>query len=144
MNLMDNCPICTKHNGNEAPLYEGENWVVYPGDFHSQIPGYIYLEPKQHIENWKDFSTAELAEMGSMIKDVEVTLNRVIDLERLYTVTISEQVRHIHLHLIPRTTKEDRKGTLLIQAATQGSQLVSINAEQYEVLRDQIISAFNS
>ena len=39
--------------------------------------------------------------------------------ERVYTVTISEVVRHLHIHVIPREENSDIKGLSLIEQATQ-------------------------
>ena len=52
-------------------------------------------------------------------------------MERLYCVTISEEVRHIHFHLIPREKNNTNKGINLIQQATQkkNNNGIEINSE---------------
>lgn len=121
---MHSCPICEKHRKHTKDdyiLYEDENWVISHGPIESQILGYIYLEPKNHYENWSEFTDSELSEIGKIIKKVEEALRAVLPLERLYSVTISEAVRHIHFHLIPRLKENDVKGLPLIEQATQGA-----------------------
>ncbi|ASV68228.1 diadenosine tetraphosphate hydrolase [Cytobacillus kochii] len=113
------CNICEKHRNNEHILYEDNHWIVSMGPYESQVQGYIYLEPKRHIENWTEFNEDELLEMGKLIKKVESTIKRILDIDRLYVVTISEAVRHIHLHLIPREVGGEVRGLSLIEKATQ-------------------------
>ncbi|MED1604889.1 HIT family protein [Cytobacillus kochii] len=115
------CNICEKHRNNEHILYEDNHWIVSMGPYESQVQGYIYLEPKRHIENWTEFNEDELLEMGKLIKKVESTIKRILDIDRLYVVTISEAVRHIHLHLIPREVGGEVRGLDLIKQATQAS-----------------------
>lgn len=113
---MDPCGICIK-NKNEI-IYENSNWIITHGPFEAQILGYFYMAPKRHIENWHEFTEAELKEIGPLIKKVEEVLKEEIDLERLYTITISEAMRHIHFHLIPREVNSDIRGISLIEQAT--------------------------
>lgn len=120
---MHSCPICEKHRKHTKDdyiLYEDKNWVISHGPIESQILGYIYLEPKNHYENWSEFTDSELSEIGKIIKKVEEALRAELPLERLYSVTISEAVRHIHFHLIPRLKENEVKGLPLIEQATQG------------------------
>jgi diadenosine tetraphosphate (Ap4A) HIT family hydrolase len=113
------CPICEKHERKEEVLFENQNWVISHGPLASQLLGYVYIEPKRHVENWSEFTDAELLEIGPLLKSVESALQELISLDRLYSVTISEAVRHIHFHLIPRVDECDVKGLPLIEQATQ-------------------------
>ena len=100
---MGNCPICEKlQTRKESFIYETNDWVVTHGSVESQILGYLYIEPKRHVEHWTDFTEEELTSIGPLIKKAEEALKKELDIERLYTVTISEAVRHLHFHLIPR------------------------------------------
>lgn len=117
---MINCAICHKHqhtNKEELLVFDG-NWVLSHGQLQSDLLGYFYLEPRRHVEHWSEFNTDELVQMGPLIKQVESALSKEIDVQRLYTVIISEAVRHIHIHLIPRTADTETKGISLIQQAT--------------------------
>lgn len=128
---MSNCPICDKHHSNlSTVLYETEHWIITYGQYDSQILGYLYLEPKRHIENWSDFRDEELLEIGLIIKKVEGTLRELISIDRLYTVTISEAVRHIHFHLIPRLNEETVRGLDLIQQATTQTVKTSVRISE--------------
>lgn len=116
---MDSCPICQKHLSLEEVIYEDTNWIVTHGPIQSQILGYLYVEPKKHIENWGEFSDSELSDVGPLIKKIEMTLKKLLSVDRVYVVTISEAVRHLHFHLIPRLDADEKKGLPLIEQATQ-------------------------
>ncbi|MCL7748040.1 HIT family protein [Halalkalibacter alkaliphilus] len=130
---MSQCPICEKHEKKKDVLFENENWVITHGPLGSQLLGYVYLEPKRHVENWSDFSETELVELGPLIKKIELSLKELIHLDRLYSVTISEAVRHIHFHLIPRGNTTFVRGIPLIEQATQQKALNENEIEQVEL-----------
>lgn len=115
---MNDCKICNKHKNINKVIYETKSWIVTHGPLESQILGYFYMAPQRHIENWFEFTDLELSELGPLIKKVEIVLREELALERLYTVTISEAMRHIHIHLIPREKDNDVKGLSLIEQAT--------------------------
>ncbi|WP_034765313.1 HIT family protein [Rossellomorea vietnamensis] len=115
---MENCPICEKHKAIDVPLYEDEHWVITAGPLASQLLGYLYIEPKRHVENWSEFRNEELMTMGSLIKKCEKSLKELMDVDRIYTVTISEAVRHLHIHIVPRVVDKDTRGLELIKQAT--------------------------
>ncbi|MGD7049702.1 HIT family protein [Rossellomorea marisflavi] len=127
------CVICKKHEESQMNIYEDENWIISPGTFDSHLKGYLFMEPKRHIENWTEFKPEELSEVGLLISKIEFGLKKLIDLERLYVLTISEQVRHIHFHLIPRIKIFEKKGISLIEQATQQKDVKEyMNKEEYD------------
>ncbi|MDH6674554.1 diadenosine tetraphosphate (Ap4A) HIT family hydrolase [Paenibacillus sp. LBL] len=121
MERVEKCLICEKHRliDQDAFLYKSNYWFLYAGPFDSQVLGYIYLEPIRHVEEWQSFSADELEEMTIILPMLEKVLRKILKLERLYTVTISEAVRHLHIHLIPRYQNQEKKGLALIEQATQ-------------------------
>jgi diadenosine tetraphosphate (Ap4A) HIT family hydrolase len=71
--------------------------------------------------------------MAKAIPLVEKILMKQFPIERLYIVTISEAVRHLHLHLIPRMKEQEVKGISLITQATQQKANVGwVSQDQYE------------
>lgn len=114
------CAICLKHHDPQnLPLLQSEYWRVEPGSFESGVKGYIYLEPLRHVEHWSEFTQHELIEMATLIPRIERAVRRLLPLERMYVVVISEAVRHLHLHLIPRQHQDQEKGLALIARATR-------------------------
>ncbi|PLS01495.1 HIT family protein [Neobacillus cucumis] len=116
---MTECPICEKHKQLVNPIFEDEDWIVNPGPLSSQILGYMYIEPKRHVENWSELTDEEMGKVGLLIKRLEQALKRERSVNRVYVVTISEAVRHLHFHIIPRAEGMTTKGLDLIEQATQ-------------------------
>lgn len=116
---MNSCPICEKHQQLTEAIYEDNNWFVTHGPLQSHLLGYLYIEPKRHVENWGEFTDEELSTVGPLIKKLENALKKELSIDRVYVVTISEAVRHLHFHIIPRQSDQDTKGLPLIEQATQ-------------------------
>ncbi|MDQ0857201.1 HIT family protein [Bacillus sp. V2I10] len=116
---MTSCPICQKHQDLNEAIYEDQDWIVTHGPVASQVLGYLYIEPKRHVENWSEFTDQELSAVGPLIKKLEAAVKKELSVDRMYVVTISEAVRHLHFHLIPRLHDQEIKGLPLIEQATQ-------------------------
>ncbi|HHB1766207.1 TPA: HIT family protein [Bacillus cereus] len=116
---MDNCVICRNHCIKKNVIFEGENMIVSLGNVESKILGYVYIEPRRHVESWYELKSDELLDLGLIIQKVSLFLKSELGAERVYTVTISEVVRHLHIHVIPREENSDIKGLSLIEQATQ-------------------------
>ncbi|BCC32327.1 hypothetical protein BCM0100_5053 [Bacillus cereus] len=93
--------------------------IVSLGNVESKILGYVYIEPRRHVESWYELKSDELLDLGLIIQKVSLFLKSELGAERVYTVTISEVVRHLHIHVIPREENSDIKGLSLIEQATQ-------------------------
>lgn len=140
---MSTCLICDKHLQLREFIYEDNYWIVSYGPFNSQVSGYVYIEPKRHVENWTDFTDEELTTVGPLIKRVEVALKTELSIERAYVLTISEAVRHIHFHIIPRLKESNFKGLDLIKQATQQSaDSISVSQEEYTKLMKNLQNYF--
>ncbi|MYL36437.1 HIT family protein [Halobacillus litoralis] len=137
---MTTCPICEKHQKNDPGiLFENDAWVISAGPHASHVLGYVYLEPKRHVEDWTELSTEEFSQVGPLVKKVEAFLKEQGKAERLYMVTISEAVRHLHIHLIPREEGGELKGLPLIEQATQQKGKVNpVALDDYERFVDQM------
>jgi diadenosine tetraphosphate (Ap4A) HIT family hydrolase len=127
---MNVCSICEKHKEDDPYLiYENDYFKISHGPLESNILGYIYIEPRRHVESWSELSNEELEDLTTSIRRLEVLLNKTINAVRVYTVTISESVRHLHFHIIPRVKDQHLKGLPLIEQATQ-----------QKIIEDRIIS----
>lgn len=125
---MKECSICDKHKNNHG--YRGvetKNYLISHAPVEAGIFGYLYIEPLRHVEHWYDLSSCELNELTKIITILEKFLTEYIDAERVYVVTISEVVRHLHVHIIPRSINQDIKGVPLIAQATQQTKIASNN-----------------
>jgi diadenosine tetraphosphate (Ap4A) HIT family hydrolase len=142
---MSECKICEKHKQVVDSIFEDQDWMVTHGPLGSQILGYLYIEPKRHVENWSDFNDEELAKVGPLIKRLEQAVKKELNIERVYVVTISEAVRHLHFHIIPRAEEGAVKGLDLIEQATQQKVKVhtNITEEQYDQFQENLKRSFS-
>ncbi|MEH7461446.1 HIT domain-containing protein [Bacillus thuringiensis] len=142
---MDNCIICSKHHMKKNIVFEAKHTIVSLGALESQILGYLYLEPKRHIEFWDELTEEEFLELGVILRKISLFLKRELKTERVYTVTISEAVRHLHIHVIPRECDSDVRGIPLIEQATQQKVIQDrhISEKEIEVFIKNIHSFLN-
>ncbi|QGQ48162.1 HIT family protein [Metabacillus sediminilitoris] len=114
------CPICEKNNQHHhLEIYRNQHIVVSHAPLDANILGYIYIEPLDHYENWSDIPLEVLNDVQTIMKKIDLFLRNEQLAERVYSVTISEMVRHIHYHIIPRHKDMKVKGVSLIEKATQ-------------------------
>jgi diadenosine tetraphosphate (Ap4A) HIT family hydrolase len=140
---MSECLICEKHKQIELPIYEDQDWMVTHGPLGSQILGYLYIEPKRHVEDWSDFNDEELAKVGPLIKMLEQAVKKELNIDRVYVVTISEAVRHLHFHIIPRLEGSNVRGLALIEQATQQKvENLDISTREYQAFIDKLRTSF--
>jgi diadenosine tetraphosphate (Ap4A) HIT family hydrolase len=114
------CPICEKNKQhNPSEIYRNQYIVVSHAPLDANLLGYIYIEPVEHFEDWSDIPLEVLSDVQSTVKKIDLLLRNEQLAERVYSVTISEMVRHIHFHIIPRHKDNSMKGISLIEKATQ-------------------------
>jgi diadenosine tetraphosphate (Ap4A) HIT family hydrolase len=142
---MSICQICDKHKTGVNPIFQDEDWMVTHGPLSSQILGYLYIEPKRHVENWTDFTDNELSKVGPLVKRLEKVMKEILDIDRVYVVTISEAVRHLHFHIIPRVDEGTVKGLDLIEQATQQKVKgqTNITQKQYDQFKENLKTFFS-
>jgi diadenosine tetraphosphate (Ap4A) HIT family hydrolase len=116
---MSHCIICEKQNLLNNYIYSGDFISVSHGPIDSGILGYLLIEPKRHVEDWDELTDEEFFEITSIIRKVTAFLRENYRAERVYTVAISELVRHLHIHVIPRSVDNELKGLPLIEQVTQ-------------------------
>jgi diadenosine tetraphosphate (Ap4A) HIT family hydrolase len=115
---MSNCKICLKEQGSD-PYFVMEigHYVIYHAPVEKRLIGYLYVEPKRHVESWHHLTSSEKSELAEIIAQLEKMLYQLVQAERVYTLTVGEVVRHLHIHLIPRCASAAIAGLELIQRA---------------------------
>ena len=95
----------------------------------------MYIEPKRHIESFSKFTTIEFKEVGEFLEKGMSWIYKYFSPIKVYTVTISESVPHIHFHLVPRFT-EDEKGFSYLQKVVAGEYKIDMQQEkQFEEIK---------
>lgn len=116
-----NCPICSKNSNigmsfpsesrssnrpldlNGLPeeyIYVDENWILRLADSKKNCPGYLYLEPRIHAESFPELGEI-LNDLGRVLKIGMDWIQKNHNPRKIYTVSISEAVPHLHFHLVP-------------------------------------------
>jgi len=95
----DSCFVCDKHRQGAdvegGVIYEDD--LVYAGHAHTvgrsdAYLGYLIAEPKRHV-----------AALGRLVSNLARALQVVEGAEHVYSFVFGDgQVRHLHVHLVPR------------------------------------------
>ncbi|MDH5654923.1 MAG: HIT domain-containing protein [Spirochaetia bacterium] len=105
--MTESCVLCALALNPEAiaggMIYKSKNFMVIHHQPPIDIEGWIIIVPLKHAESQSGLSDEELAELYQIEKKITGILEMDFSAERVYRVCFSEQVRHIHFHLIPRT-----------------------------------------
>ena len=103
---MDNCIFCKIIKG-EIPsytIYENDNIKVFM-DINPVAKGHSLAIPKKHYTNLFDMDNELLREMDEVIKELYPKFKEKIvaeGLTRMQNNELGQEVKHYHMHLIPR------------------------------------------
>ena len=129
---MDNCIFCKIIKG-EIPsytIYENENIKVFM-DINPIAKGHSLVIPKKHYTNLFDMDEEVLKEIDEVIKELYPKFKEKIGAEgltRMQNNELGQEVKHYHMHLIPRYNNDnfEPKVNEIARATVQ---------ETYEVLK---------
>jgi len=64
------CKICLTHDSLSIPFsIKSKNFLVREAESEKNCPGYLYIEPKRHIESFAELSHDEFSEFGSVMEE---------------------------------------------------------------------------
>ena len=110
---MNNCIFCKIIN-NEIPsytLYEDEIVKVFL-DINPERPGHTLIIPKNHYIDINDIPIETLNHILLISKKLTTLLKKKLNYDGLRIIQnngVLEEVKHYHLHLIPRYTDDEIK-----------------------------------
>jgi diadenosine tetraphosphate (Ap4A) HIT family hydrolase len=84
-------------------VYEDDFAIAFLNKF-PVLAGYVLVCPKAHVEQATgDFSRPDYLRLQSLIYDVAEALRTVLDVERVYILSLGSQQgnRHVHWHVAP-------------------------------------------
>jgi histidine triad (HIT) family protein len=110
---MDGCFICDKHEDmgsvpggviaqDEHVVLSHLPLVTPQGKAESVYLGRLLVEPRRHVEELGELTADEAASLGRMAARAAAALRDPGGAEHVYAAVISDAVKHIHLHLLPR------------------------------------------
>jgi diadenosine tetraphosphate (Ap4A) HIT family hydrolase len=68
----------------------------------SPLRGWLVLTSERHVRAWPDLPPDALFALGPLAARVMAAQRSVLGAEHVYAFSIGDQVRHFHLHLVPR------------------------------------------
>jgi len=101
------CELTTRRDKGEAPLWDNifrtQHWDVVHS-YNTGLPGWLVLVVRRHIVSIDEMSEAEAAELGSLIRQVSLSLKQVTGCLKTYVLQFAEhpQHPHVHFHIVPR------------------------------------------
>ena len=111
--MKDDCIFC-KINKKEIPsytIYEDDLFRVFL-DIEPITNGHVLLVPKTHYENMFDLPEDMIPKIYETVKKVNDILKEKLDCEGLTLIQnngLGQDVKHYHLHLIPRYPHDEIK-----------------------------------
>lgn len=117
------CLACELVAGRVTPV--GGTLLVAPGlHLHgvlgpTPVPGWVVVTAARHVRCLADLDDAEAVALARLAVRVQRAQRDVLGAETSYAVSLGEQVRHLHLHLVPRyaDTPERLRGPRIFQAS---------------------------
>lgn len=103
---MENCIFCKIING-EIPsytVYENEKVKVFM-DINPIAKGHLLVIPKEHYTNLMDIDNETLSVIDDVIRELYPNLKEKLGCEgltRMQNNELGQEVKHYHMHLIPR------------------------------------------
>ena len=82
-------------------IYATEHWTVDHA-LPRWIRGWLIVKPSRHVERLAELSSGEAAELGPLLRATSAAVVHVLQPERVYVLSLGEEVHHIHWHVIPR------------------------------------------
>ncbi len=107
------CLFCKIISG-EIPsntIYDGDLVKAFL-DISPKSNGHLLVVPKKHYTNIEDIDLETLKHINIVAKNLYVVLKEKLNCEGLTLVQnngLGQEVKHYHLHLIPRYTNDDIK-----------------------------------
>lgn len=101
------CELTVQRDKGEAPLWDNifraHYWDVVHS-YNTSLPGWLVLVARRHIAAIDEMSEAEAAELGSLLRQVSLSLKQVTGCLKTYVMQFAEHPRHphVHFHVVPR------------------------------------------
>jgi diadenosine tetraphosphate (Ap4A) HIT family hydrolase len=97
-----NCQLVQSELSSSGGFIYSDDLVILTHSRDTLIPGYLILLPKRHVEFYHELNDEELARITKVSKAASKAIAELPEVERVYLVSLGEEVRHFHWHLFPR------------------------------------------
>jgi diadenosine tetraphosphate (Ap4A) HIT family hydrolase len=103
----DHCLSCQILQGKVIPpggiIHKNAFWVYYLRSNPVFTPAEGMIVLRRHCENLMELTRDELATLGLTMRNAEQAIVKVLAPQRVHFGIYAESVKHIHVHVLPRT-----------------------------------------
>jgi diadenosine tetraphosphate (Ap4A) HIT family hydrolase len=101
------CFICRIQDGLEVQpadrfIIEGKHFFVGHAPLAISIAGTLIVQSKRHLLDFGEMTSAESAELGSILRRLIPAIKEVTGSHRVYYLAVMEHAPHFHLWLVPK------------------------------------------
>jgi len=104
---ISNCVSCRTLAGEVVPpggiVYDDAHWAIFLRSRPLLTPGQGFIVLKRHSEDVGALTAEEAATLGEVMRRTAKAYTQVLAPERVHFGLYAEDVRHVHLHVLPRT-----------------------------------------
>lgn len=93
------CHICDALHDREHHVYDEDGWFAFAA---AEVPGWMMLGTKQHVEGMWSMSPAQAAALGPAVRALGQALKQATGAHRCHIVYLGESGLHCHLAFFPR------------------------------------------
>jgi diadenosine tetraphosphate (Ap4A) HIT family hydrolase len=132
------CLICRKQDGQgheETPppggyIVEGKHFLVEHAPLKLSNAGTVIVESRRYLLDFGEMTSAESAELGSILKRLVPALKIITGAHRIYFLALMERVSHFHLWLVPKKKQGPLRGVayparLPVPASSSAAEAIS-------------------
>jgi diadenosine tetraphosphate (Ap4A) HIT family hydrolase len=107
------CLLCEPPVNREP---SDHRWIVQTGRWavrsHPalQVPGWLAVHTSRHVESLADLDHSEASSFGQVISAVTAALQGATGKDRIYTYSLGESIRHVHMLVGPTGVPTDPEG----------------------------------
>lgn len=137
-----------KFNYPDTLIWEYDRWVVMLRPAQITI-GSLVLASKEDAERFSDLSTRGFAELKQAVGDVEATLAKLFDYDRINYLMLMMVDRQVHYHIVPRYAAPVLAGGREYAdpcwpGPPDVTRALEIPEEEFHALRERIATAWPS
>lgn len=99
------CAFCNQEIVDSQCFYRGDKALALI-TYKPAVPGHVLIIPERHVERFEDLSAEEIAEIGSIIKKVDLLMKRAFGHSDYFLMQkngreAGQTVPHVHFHYVP-------------------------------------------
>lgn len=107
MTTCKSCQLIRRRDSGAAPpwdsIYRSDYWDLAHA-YNTSYLGWMVLIARRHIEALDEMTSAEAADLGSLLRDVSLALKHTTGCQKTYIMQFAESSEHphAHFHIVPR------------------------------------------